>query len=104
MIKALCDAGLASLPCVAHTLQLGLNLGTLAQRRVADVVAVGHIKIIFSQDIHTATVAKLMVILEMQKVSGGKADTQEHLGEPPARKLRQDHASSSLDSVFDDCR
>lgn len=41
MIKALCDAGLASLPCVAHTLQLGLNLGTLAQRRVADVVAVG---------------------------------------------------------------
>lgn len=45
-----------------------------------------------------------MVILEMQKVSGGKADTQEHLGEPPARKLRQDHASSSLDSVFDDCR
>jgi len=44
-----------------------------------------------------------MVMLELQKVSGGEADKQEDLGEPPARKLRKAQAgSSSLDSVFDE--
>lgn len=41
MIKAMDDAGIASLPCVAHTLQLAVNEGVLAQRSVADAVAVG---------------------------------------------------------------
>lgn len=40
MIKALDDAGLRSLPCVAHTLQLVANEGRLAQRSVAHVEAV----------------------------------------------------------------
>jgi len=43
-----------------------------------------------------------MVMLELQKVSGGEADKQEDLGAPPARKLRKVQASSSLDSVFDE--
>ena len=42
MIKAMNDAGLPSLPCVAHTLQLAVDEGLLAQRSVADAVAVGH--------------------------------------------------------------
>lgn len=41
MIKALSDAGLPSLPCVAQTRQLAVHEGLLAQRSVADAVAVG---------------------------------------------------------------
>lgn len=41
MVKAMTEAGLPSLPCVAHTLQLAVNKGLLAQRSVADAVAVG---------------------------------------------------------------
>ncbi|KAG7269713.1 hypothetical protein CRUP_026905 [Coryphaenoides rupestris] len=44
--------------------------------------------------------AKEMVMLELQKVSGGEADKQEDLGEPPARKLRKAQASSSLDNGY----
>lgn len=56
----------------------------------------------FFSNINTATEAKEMVMLELQKVSGGEADMKEDLGEPPARKLRKAQASSSLDSVFDE--
>ncbi|RXN38504.1 zinc finger BED domain-containing 4-like protein [Labeo rohita] len=41
MIKAMNDAGLPSLPCVAHTLQLAVHEGLLAQRSTADAIAVG---------------------------------------------------------------
>ncbi|XP_045898758.1 basement membrane-specific heparan sulfate proteoglycan core protein-like, partial [Micropterus dolomieu] len=41
MIKAMSDVGLHSLPCAAHTIQLVVNEGLLAQRSVADAVAVG---------------------------------------------------------------
>lgn len=41
MVKAMDDAGLPSLPCVAHTLQLTVHEGLLAQRSVADAVVVG---------------------------------------------------------------
>nr|XP_023693584.1 zinc finger BED domain-containing protein 4-like [Paramormyrops kingsleyae] len=41
MAKALDDANLKSLPCLAHTLQLVVNEGQLAQRSIADVVATG---------------------------------------------------------------
>ncbi|CAI5670007.1 unnamed protein product [Oreochromis niloticus] len=41
MIKAMNDAGLPSLPCVAHTLQLAFHEGLLAQRSIADAIAVG---------------------------------------------------------------
>ncbi|KAK0140202.1 hypothetical protein N1851_022856 [Merluccius polli] len=41
MIKSMSDGGLPSLPCVTHTHQLAVNEGLLAQRSVADVVAVG---------------------------------------------------------------
>ncbi|XP_067283555.1 zinc finger BED domain-containing protein 4-like [Pseudorasbora parva] len=41
MIKAMNDAGLPSLPCVAHTLQLAVHEGLLAQRSIADAIAVG---------------------------------------------------------------
>lgn len=40
IIKALDDAGLRGLPCVAHTLQLVANEGRLAQRSVAHAEAV----------------------------------------------------------------
>ncbi|KAL7380360.1 hypothetical protein ABVT39_016551 [Epinephelus coioides] len=43
-----------------------------------------------------------MVMLELQKMSGGEADKQEDLGEPPAIKLCKAQAGSSLDSVFDE--
>ncbi|KAI4887599.1 hypothetical protein NFI96_018032 [Prochilodus magdalenae] len=42
MIKAMVDAGRPSFSCVAHTLQLAVNEGLLAQRSVADAVTVGH--------------------------------------------------------------
>ncbi|XP_038160178.1 zinc finger BED domain-containing protein 4-like [Cyprinodon tularosa] len=41
MIKAMTDAGLQSLPCFAHTLQLVVNEGLLVQRSVTDAVAIG---------------------------------------------------------------
>lgn len=41
MIKALDNAVPFSLPCVAHTLQLVVNEGRLAQRSVAHSEAVG---------------------------------------------------------------
>ncbi|XP_070399081.1 zinc finger BED domain-containing protein 4-like isoform X1 [Nothobranchius furzeri] len=41
MIKAMNDAGLPSLPCFAHTLQLAVHEGLLAQRSIADAIAVG---------------------------------------------------------------
>ena len=41
MAKAMKDAGLPSLPCMAHTLQLAVNEGVLAQRAVIDVIAIG---------------------------------------------------------------
>lgn len=41
MVKAMNDAELPSLPCVAHTLQLAVNEGLLAQECVADAVSVG---------------------------------------------------------------
>ena len=49
MIKAMDECGLASLGCVAHTLQLAVNEAVLSQRSIADCVAisrkiVGHFK------------------------------------------------------------
>jgi len=41
MIKGMSDAGLPSLPCAAHTLQLVVNEGILSQRSVADALAIG---------------------------------------------------------------
>ncbi|XP_021170026.2 zinc finger BED domain-containing protein 4 [Fundulus heteroclitus] len=41
MIKAMTDAGLQSLPCFAHTLQLVVNEGLLVQRSVTDAVTIG---------------------------------------------------------------
>ncbi|XP_051809821.1 zinc finger BED domain-containing protein 4-like [Acanthochromis polyacanthus] len=41
MVKAMRDVELLILPCVAHTLQLAVKEGLLAQRNVADAVAVG---------------------------------------------------------------
>lgn len=41
MVKALDDANLKSLPCLAHTLQLVVNEGQLAQRSIVDIVATG---------------------------------------------------------------
>ena len=41
MKKAIEDAGLPSIGCVTHTLQLAVHEGLLAQRSVADAVAVG---------------------------------------------------------------
>lgn len=42
--------------------------------------------------------AKEMVMLELQKMSGGEADRQEHSMESPNRKLQKAPASNS---VFD---
>ena len=39
MIKAMTDAGLPSLPCAAHSVQLVVQEGLLSQRSVADAVA-----------------------------------------------------------------
>ncbi|XP_026087257.1 zinc finger BED domain-containing protein 4-like [Carassius auratus] len=41
MIKGMNDAGLPSLPCAAHTLQLVVHEGLLSQRSVADALAIG---------------------------------------------------------------
>ncbi|XP_070847165.1 zinc finger BED domain-containing protein 4-like [Chaetodon trifascialis] len=41
MIKAMNEAGLPSLSCVAHTFQLAVNEGLLSQRSVSDAVAIG---------------------------------------------------------------
>lgn len=41
MIRGMSDAGLPSLCCAAHSLQLVVNEGLLSQRSVADAVAVG---------------------------------------------------------------
>lgn len=41
MAKAMMEFGVASLPCMAHTLQLAVHDGVLSQRSVADVVAMG---------------------------------------------------------------
>ncbi|KAK0142029.1 Zinc finger BED domain-containing protein 4 [Merluccius polli] len=41
MIKGMNDAGLPSLPCAAHTLQLVVHEGILSQRSVADALAIG---------------------------------------------------------------
>ena len=41
MRKAMIDAGYPSLPCMAHTLQLVVNEGILAQRAIKDIVAMG---------------------------------------------------------------
>ncbi|XP_051811092.1 zinc finger BED domain-containing protein 4-like [Acanthochromis polyacanthus] len=41
MAKAMLEFGVPSLPCMVHTLQLAVHEGVLAQRSVADVVAVG---------------------------------------------------------------
>lgn len=41
MIKGMGEAELRSLPCVAHTLQLTVNEGLLAQKCVSDAVAIG---------------------------------------------------------------
>lgn len=39
--KAMMEFGVRSLPCMAHTLQLAVHAGVLAQRSIAEVVAVG---------------------------------------------------------------
>ncbi|XP_035984217.1 zinc finger BED domain-containing protein 4-like [Fundulus heteroclitus] len=49
MVKAMRDADLPSLPCMAHTLQLAVADGVLSQRSIADIIAygrriVGHFK------------------------------------------------------------
>ncbi|KAJ8391358.1 hypothetical protein AAFF_G00089880 [Aldrovandia affinis] len=49
MAKAMTDGNLASLPCLAHTLQLAVHEGLLSQRSINDVTAnarkiVGHFK------------------------------------------------------------
>ncbi|XDV11792.1 hypothetical protein PO909_000627 [Leuciscus waleckii] len=41
MVKALNDINLASLPCMAHTLQLAVNEGLLSQRSIIDMVKTG---------------------------------------------------------------
>ncbi|XP_074524912.1 zinc finger BED domain-containing protein 4 [Halichoeres trimaculatus] len=41
IIKGMDEAELPSLPCVAHTLQLTVNEGLLAQKAVSDAVAIG---------------------------------------------------------------
>uniref|UniRef100_A0A8C5MY44 BED-type domain-containing protein n=1 Tax=Leptobrachium leishanense TaxID=445787 RepID=A0A8C5MY44_9ANUR len=41
MIKGMEDAGLPSISCVAHTLQLAVSEGLLSQRSIADAVGVG---------------------------------------------------------------
>ena len=41
MEKAMRDARLPSLPCMAHTLQLAVHEGLLAQRAIIDVIASG---------------------------------------------------------------
>ncbi|XP_073722443.1 zinc finger BED domain-containing protein 4-like [Misgurnus anguillicaudatus] len=41
MIKGMNDAGLPSLPCAAHTLQLVVHEGLLSQKSVADALAIG---------------------------------------------------------------
>ncbi|KAJ8410547.1 hypothetical protein AAFF_G00194510 [Aldrovandia affinis] len=48
---------------------------------------------------NTAREAKVMVIQELQKMSGGDADKQVEHEEPPIRRPRRDQPSSSLDSV-----
>ncbi|KAJ8355365.1 hypothetical protein AAFF_G00061750 [Aldrovandia affinis] len=54
----------------------------------------------FFSNTNTAREAKVMVIQELQKLSGG--GQQEEHEEPPIRRLRRDQPSSSLDSVFDE--
>ncbi|XP_035803997.1 zinc finger BED domain-containing protein 4-like [Amphiprion ocellaris] len=56
----------------------------------------------FFSNSDTATEAKEMLMLELQRMSTGEADKQEDLGEPPVRKLPKVQASSSLDSLFDE--
>lgn len=75
MSKALDDGNLASLPCMAHTLQLAVNEGLLSQRSIIDVVAtgrkiIGHFK-------HSALAYSRL------------HDIQEQLGQPKKR-LQQD--------------
>ena len=41
MVKAMKDAGVPSLPCMAHTLQLVVNKGVLSQRSISDITAAG---------------------------------------------------------------
>lgn len=41
MAKAMADLGVASLGCMAHTLQLAVNEAVLSQRAVSDCVAIG---------------------------------------------------------------
>ncbi|KAJ8378704.1 hypothetical protein AAFF_G00236820 [Aldrovandia affinis] len=55
----------------------------------------------FFSNTNTAREAKVMVIQELQKMSGGDADQQEEHEELPIRRPRRDQPSSSLDSVFD---
>ncbi|KAJ8408600.1 hypothetical protein AAFF_G00252350 [Aldrovandia affinis] len=54
----------------------------------------------FFSNTNTAREAKVMVIQELQKMSGW--GQQEEHEEPPIRRLRRDQPSSSLDSVFDE--
>ncbi|KAJ8358391.1 hypothetical protein AAFF_G00010380 [Aldrovandia affinis] len=56
----------------------------------------------FFSNTNTAREAKVMVIQELQKMSGGDADQQEEHEEPPIRRPRRDQPCSSLDSVFDE--
>ncbi|CAM4293618.1 unnamed protein product, partial [Leuciscus chuanchicus] len=42
MAKAMMEFGVATLPCMAHTLQLAVHDGVLSQRSVADVVALAY--------------------------------------------------------------
>ena len=41
MLKSMQDAGLPSLECMAHTLQLAVHEGVLSQRSISDIIATG---------------------------------------------------------------
>lgn len=60
------------------------------------------IVLFFPSNTNAATEAKEMVMLELLKLPGEKADKQGNQDEPPARKPCRAQASSRLDSVFDE--
>ncbi|XP_060768344.1 zinc finger BED domain-containing protein 4-like [Neoarius graeffei] len=75
MTKALDDCNFASLPCMAHTLQLAVNEGLQSQRAITDAVATGR-RIVTHFKHSPLAYSKLHVI-------------QEELGQPKKR-LQQD--------------
>lgn len=85
MAKALDNANLKSLPCLAHTLQLVVNEGQLAQRSIADVAAIGR-KIVGHFKHSSLAYSRLY-------------DIQEQLNQP-RKRLQQDVATRWNSTVY----